>query len=132
MAGRVKHVETDAIDGELLPVGEPHRHDVGLRLLSHYRNAMGAVAQCGKPGDVVGMQVCVDRLDQLHVELTHELEITIDLLQYRVDDQRLAAAPAGGQIGVGSRYAVEKLAEDHVIQPPVEAFRIQAAFWTQN
>jgi hypothetical protein len=60
---------------------------------------MGAVAQRTEPGDVIGMQVGVDSLDQLEVELIDELDVALDLLQYRVDDQRLAAAPAGEQIG---------------------------------
>jgi hypothetical protein len=74
---------------------------------------MGAVAQRAEPGDVIGVQVGIDGLDQLDVELTDELEIALHLVEHRVDDQRLAAAPAGEQIGVGARYGIEKLAEDH-------------------
>jgi hypothetical protein len=87
---------------------------------------MGAVAQRAKAGDVVGMQMRVDRLDQLDVELAQELEVAVDLFQYRVDDQRLAAGPAGEQVGIGARYAVEKLAEDHVVSPRMRAARIRA------
>src|SRR5213078_3513664 len=67
--------------------------------------------------DVIGVKVRVDGLDQLYVELADELEITVDLLQHRIDDQRLAAAPAGKQVGVGTGYAVEQLAEDHARNP---------------
>ena len=74
---------------------------------------MRAVAQRAEPGDVVGMQVGVDGLDQLEVELGHELDVAIDLLQHGIDDQRLAAAPAGEEVGVGAGDAVEELAEDH-------------------
>ena len=49
----------------LLAVGEPHRHDVGLGLLAHHGDAVGAVAQRAEAGDVVGVQMGVDRLDQL-------------------------------------------------------------------
>ena len=113
VAGRVEHVERDALDRELVAFGEPHRHHVDLALLAHHGDAVGAVAQRAEPGDVVGMQMGVDRLDQLEVELVDELEVAVDLLQHRIDDQRLAAAPAGEQIGVGAGDAVEELAEDH-------------------
>ena len=103
MAGRVKHVERHALDGELLAFGKPHRDDVGLGLLAHHGDAMRAVAQRAEAGDVVGMQMRVDRLDQLEVELAHELEIAVDLLQHRIDDQRLAAAPAGEQVACRCR-----------------------------
>ena len=84
-----------------------------LAMLAHHGDAVRAVAQRAEPGDVVGMQVRVDRLDQLEIELVHELQVAVDLLQHRIDDQRLAAAPAGEQIAVGAGDAVEQLAEDH-------------------
>jgi hypothetical protein len=58
-----------------------------------------------------GVQMRVDGLDQLEVELAHELQIAVDLLQHRIDDQRLAAMPAGDEIGVGAGNAVEELAK---------------------
>ena len=84
-----------------------------MRLLAHDRDAMGAVAQRTQPGDVVGVQMGVDGLDQFEIELAHELKIAVDLLQHRIDDQRLAAMPAGDEIGVGAGDAIEELTEDH-------------------
>ena len=84
-----------------------------VALLAHHGDAAGAVAQRAKPGDMVGVQMRVDRFDQLEVELAHELQIAVDPLQHRIDDQRLAAMPAGEQIGIGAGRAVEELAEDH-------------------
>jgi hypothetical protein len=49
------------------------------------------VAQGAKAGDVVGVQMGIDRLDQLQVELAHELQVAVDLFEHRIDDQRLAA-----------------------------------------
>ena len=74
---------------------------------------MGAVAQLAEPGDVVGMQMGVDRLDQLEVELPQQLAVAVDLLQHGVKDQRLATGAAGQDIAVSSRNAVEELAENH-------------------
>ncbi len=68
---------------------------------------MGAVAQRAQPRDVVGVQMGIDRLDQLEVELADQLQIAVDLLQHRIDDHRLAAGAAGEQIGIGAGDAVE-------------------------
>jgi hypothetical protein len=62
---------------------------------------------------VVGVHVGVDRLDQLEVELFDERQIAVDLLQHGIEDQRLAAAAAGEQIGICAGHLVEQLAEDH-------------------
>ena len=83
-----------------------------VALLAHHGDAMRAVAQRAQPGHVVGVQMGVDRLDEFEVKLSHKLQITIDPLQHRIDDQRLAATPAGEEIGVGAGRAVEELAED--------------------
>ena len=64
---------------------------------------------------MIGVQMRVDRLDQLEIELANQLQIAVDLLDHRIDDQRLAAAPAREQIGVGAGRAVEQLAEDHSV-----------------
>ena len=74
---------------------------------------MGAVAQFAEPGDVVGMQMGVDRLDQPEIEFAQQLAIAVDLLQHGIEDQRLAAGAAGQQIAVGAGNAVEELAKDH-------------------
>ncbi len=113
VAGRIEHVEPHALDLDAIAFGDAHRHDVGMGLLAHHRDAMGAVAQRAEPGDVIGVQMGIDRLDQLEVKLAHELQVAIDLFQHRIDDQRLAALPAGEEIGVGAGRAVEELTENH-------------------
>ena len=55
----------------------------------------------------------VDRLHQAQVQFAHELEVTVDLFQHRVDDQCFPAAPAGEQVSVSPRGLVEELAKDH-------------------
>jgi hypothetical protein len=52
---------------------------------------VGAVAQRGQAGDVVGVQMRVDRLHEFEIELLHQLEIAVDLLEHRIDDERFAA-----------------------------------------
>ena len=113
MAGRVQHVEPHAFDLDAIAFGDAHGDDVGMGLLAHHRDAMGAVAQRAEPGHVIGVQVRVHGLDQLEVELAHELQVALDPFQHRIDDQRLAAMSAGEEIGVGAGRAVEELAEDH-------------------
>ena len=66
---------------------------------------------------MIGVQVGVDRLDELQLEFPDELEIAIDLLQHGIDDQRLASPPAREQIGIGSGYGIEQLAKDQGCLP---------------
>ena len=74
---------------------------------------MGTVAQRAEPGDVVGVQMGVDRLHQLETEFLHELQVAVDLVKHRVDDERLAASPAREDVAIGAGDAVEQLPEDH-------------------
>ena len=113
MARRIGDVEADALDAEPVAVGDAHRHDVDAGLLAHHGDAARAVAQRAETGDVVGMQVGVDRLHQLQIELADELKVAVDLLQHRIDDQRLAAAAGGEQVGIGAGRRIEELTEDH-------------------
>ncbi len=59
----------------------------------------------------------VDRLHQPEIELLHQLQIAVDLLEHQVDDERFAAAAAREHVAIGARDAVEQLPEDHR-QPP--------------
>ncbi len=59
----------------------------------------------------------IHRLDQLQVQLAHELHVAVHLFQHGIDDQRLAAAPGGDEIGVGAGNTVEKLSENHLSTP---------------
>ncbi len=113
MTGGVEHVHAHTFDGELVAFGKPHRHHVGLGIFAHHSDAMCAVAQSAEACDVVGMKMRIDGLDQPEVELGDQLQVTVNLLQHRVDDQRFAAAAAGEQVGVRAGDAVEELAENH-------------------
>jgi hypothetical protein len=119
MPGRVEHVQRYAFDRELVALGEPHRYHVNLAAFAHHGDAMGAVAQRAQAGEMVGMQMRIDRLDQFEVEFIDELDVPVDLLQHRIDDQRLAPAPAGDEVGVGAGNAVEELAKDHPGDSPI-------------
>ncbi len=49
MAGRVDHVQRQPLDGELVAVGKPHRHHVGLGLLAHHGDAVGLIREAPRP-----------------------------------------------------------------------------------
>ena len=102
--GRVDDIEADAFDFDPVAVGHAHRDDVGLGLLAHHGDAARAVAQRAEPGDVVGVEMGVDGLDQAQIELIEELDVAIDLFQHRIDDQRLAPRPTRDEIAVGARW----------------------------
>jgi hypothetical protein len=63
---------------------------------------VGLVAQRAKAGDVIGVQVSVDGLDEAEVKLANELKVAVDLLQDGIEDQRFATAAARQQVGVGA------------------------------
>ncbi len=44
VAGRVQHVQTDALYRQPVALGDAHRDDVHLALLAHHGDAMGAIA----------------------------------------------------------------------------------------
>ena len=73
---------------------------------------------------MIGVQMGIDGLNQLEIKFVHELEVTVDFLQYGIDDQRLAPAPARKEVGVGARDAVKELAEDHRLASPIWGLRI--------
>ena len=110
---RVKHIEAQSLDLDAVAFRHTHGDDVGMRLLAHHRDAMSAVAQRTQSGDMVGVQMRIDGLDQLKIKLTHELQIAVDFFEHWIDDQRFAAMPTGDEIGVRPRNAVEELAENH-------------------
>ena len=85
---------------------------------------MGAVAQRAQAGEMVGMKMRIDRLDQLEVEFADKLDVTVDLLQYRIDNERLAPTPAGEKVGVSAGHAVEELAKNHPGDSPIQGLRI--------
>ena len=109
----VEHVEAQSFDLNAVAFSDPHGDHVGLGVLAHHGDAMGAVSKRAQPRDMVGVQMRIDGLDELEVELANKLQIAVDSLDDRVDDQRLAAMPAGEQISVGAGRAVEELAKDH-------------------
>src|SRR5262249_32712669 len=117
-------IQRHAFDGELVALGEPHRHHVDLAAVAHRGDAMGAVAQRAQAGEMVGMKMRIHRLDQLEVELADKLDVTVDLLQYRIDNERLAPAPAGDEVGVSAGHAVEELAKNHPGDSAIQGLRI--------
>ena len=113
MSRRIGNLQADPLDAKPVAIGDAHGHHVDAGLLAHHRDALRAVPQRAKAGDVIGVQVRIDRLHQLQIEFAHQLQIAIDLLQHRIDDQRLAAAAGCQQVGVGAGCRIEELAEDH-------------------
>ncbi len=113
MAWCIEHVEPHAFDLDAIALRNAHRYDIGMSCFAHHRDAVGAVAQRTEPGHVIGVQMGIHGFDQFEVEFLHELQVAFDALQHRIDDQCLAAVPAGQEIGVGPGRGVEELAEDH-------------------
>ena len=114
VAGRVDHVERQALDAQPVAVGRSASKR-RRRWLCSPITVMQRVRSRSAPRPVMWSACrCVSTaLTSCRSSSSHQLQVAIDLLQHRVDDQRLAAAAAGEQIGVGARRGVEQLAEDH-------------------
>ena len=67
VARRVDGPKADPLDVDVVAVRDPDRNDVGLALPAHDGRAAGPVAQGPQAGDVVGVDVGVQGLDQLEV-----------------------------------------------------------------
>ena len=78
-----------------------------MALFAHNGDAACAVAQRAEPGDVIGMNVSVDCLNKLKTKLIEKLDVAVDLVEHRIDDQRFPTATAGNQVRVGEGLAVE-------------------------
>ena len=83
-------------------------------VLGDHRGGAGMLPKCLRTGDVVGMHMGIQYHAQRQLQRLEQREVTIDVLQYRIDDDRTALF-AGEQIGEGGRFRVEHLAEDHVV-----------------
>ena len=103
----VEHVQCHPFDLKLVPLAHAHRHDINTALLPHDCDALGAIPEGTEPRDVISVQVRVHSFDQLEVKLADELEIAINLLQNRIDDQGLPTPPTGEKVGVGPGGLIE-------------------------
>jgi hypothetical protein len=101
-------------------------------LLAHHSDPVCAVTQRPQPGDMIGVQMRIDRLDQLQVQLAHQLQVAIDLLQHGIDDQCLTAAATRDQVGVGAGNRLKELAEDRCLPPPVPLVIASLVDWVMN
>jgi hypothetical protein len=86
------------------------------------------IAQQARPGDVIGVDMRLDRGNQLETQLLDQLRIARNLLAHRVDQYRLAAAFIGEQVAVGRRLGVEELSEDHCPFPMFSLIEIVQLF----
>src|SRR6476646_1871289 len=99
---RIDSVERQPLDRQPVAIRKTHRDDIGLGLLAHHRDAMRMVTKRTEPGDMVSVQMRVDGFYELEIEFVNEMQIPVDLLQDRIDDQRLSARTAREQIGIGA------------------------------
>src|SRR5712671_6034417 len=65
-----------------------------------------------RAGDVVGMDMGLERPGEAEPELGHQRRVAPHLLKYRIDEHRLAGLAVAEQVGVSRRGRVEQLAED--------------------
>jgi hypothetical protein len=99
---RVDDIQRQPLDLQLVSIRYAHGNHVHLALLAHHRDAVRAIAQCAEAGDVIGVQMRIHRLHQIEIEFSQQMQVAIHFLQYRIDDERVPAAAAGQEVGVGA------------------------------
>ena len=65
------------------------------------------------PCDVVGVDVCIETVDQLQVQGRDDLQVPLDLLEDSVDEHGLTTLLICQEVGEGTGVGVEELSEDH-------------------
>ena len=111
--GGATNLECVATKAQHIPMLEVVVHAGHLGHGRHAAERPGLLAQLARAGDVVGVHVGVEGVDELETQLGDELQVSVDALDHRVDDDGLAAARIGEQVGVGPGVLVEELLEKH-------------------
>ena len=105
--------DDDIPQSHFLPVSqrrEIERH-VG-RLVQAIRGARFR-RQCSTPGDVIRLDVGVDRMRDLHVVGCRKLDVAIDIVLLRVYDRRQALAASPKDIRRTTGFVIEELLVNH-------------------
>jgi len=90
VAGGVDHLHPDARQIEFVSVVDAEGDAARRRLRVHDVLAPCRVAERGRPREMVGVRVGVDRVRQLQLLAVEQLEVAGDILQGRIDEDDLA------------------------------------------
>jgi hypothetical protein len=112
VAGRGAHGQVAAAEIDAVAVLQRAVDAVGAGCCGQCDVAAAALAQAPGAGDVVGVDVGVERGAQAQAQFLQQRQVARDLFVDWVDQQRLAAVAVAQQIGVGGRGRIEQLAED--------------------
>jgi len=77
--------------------------NLATRLLLHQPGA----------GDVIGMTVSIHRVEQFQVQFAKQGQVTIHLLEHRVDDHGLPGVLIREYVGICRGGGIKQLLEDH-------------------
>lgn len=113
MSWSVGSAKLEAVQLDELSVDDLSGNAIGLALLPHDGRASRNRPQVAESRHVVSVHVGVDGDDEPEIELGDELKVLVDVVSYRVDEQRLSASAGGEEVGVGARLEVEELAKQH-------------------
>ena len=71
------------------------------------------LAEPPSAGDMVGMDMRLERHHQVQTEFAHQRAVARHLLEDGIDQHRLAALVLGEKVGIGRGLRIEELAEQH-------------------
>lgn len=114
VARREQRVDADAAELEGLTLFQP-RVDAGEIVERRVRDAAASLRlELACRGEVIGVDMGVERIDQLQAELVEFLEVALPGRQHWVDQHRLAGLLAAEQVGIGAGHRFEELPKNHV------------------
>ncbi len=116
MAGRGADLERTAAKLDTLAVGQQAIGARGARCRREGDAAAELLLEQPGAGHMVGMDMGVERPFELQAEFADQRGVTADLLEHRIDQQRLARRRAAQQVGVSRRGRIEELAEDEHVE----------------
>jgi hypothetical protein len=108
-------VNAERLGAEADDVAVTHHHVRAFRarLGSDHDAAAEPLLQEPRRGDVVGVDVGLERVEEPEAELVDQCGVARDLLEDAVDEDRLARGLVGEEIRPRRRLRVEELTEEH-------------------
>ncbi len=109
MARRRPDLERALAEGHAIAVLQ---HEVGTRRTAGVGQrdpAAQPILHQPRAGDMIGVDMGLERPQELQPQLGHKRRIAPDLLEDGIDHHRLACRRAAQQVGVGRRYGIEEL-----------------------
>ncbi len=112
VSGRVKNLDRHIAKREHVAVSNAVKRRLGVRARKKHILRPGRFGEPPAGRGVIGMNMGVDDVENLHSRILRSLQIGLDFTD-RIDHGRRSLAAAPEQIGCADRVRVQELLEEH-------------------